>query len=55
MDDEGGANWSDWAKGGYRGRPPWRRGFRPLYLATSLALFVGLLTVFWLAFSGRLS
>jgi hypothetical protein len=54
VNDETGSNWSEWADGGYRGPPPWRRGFRPLYFAMSLALFIGLLTVFWLAFSGRL-
>jgi uncharacterized protein involved in response to NO len=53
MGDEDGANWNDWAKGGYRGPPPWRRGFRPMYFVTSFALFAGLLTVFWLAASGR--
>jgi hypothetical protein len=55
MDDDGGSNWSDWANGAYRGPPPWRRGFRLLTFAISLALFVGLLAVFWLAASGRLS
>jgi hypothetical protein len=53
--DETGSNWSDWEKSGFRGPPPARRGFRPLYLATSLALLVGLLAVFWLAASGRLA
>jgi len=55
MQDDSRSTRSDWAEGGYRGPPPWRRGFRPLYLLTSLALFAGLLTLFWLAFSGRLS
>jgi hypothetical protein len=55
MDDKNGSSWSDWEEGGYRGPPPWRRGFQPLWLVTSLALVAGLLTLFWLAFSGRLS
>jgi hypothetical protein len=46
--------WTDWRADGFRGLPPWRRGYRPLYLAISLVLFLGLLTAFWLAGSGRL-
>jgi len=46
--------WFDWREGGFRGPPPWRHGYRPLYLAISLVLFFGLLALFWLAGSGRL-
>ncbi|HYZ78938.1 MAG TPA: hypothetical protein VE596_16360 [Gaiellaceae bacterium] len=46
--------WSDWCADGFRGPPPWRRGYRPLYFALFLVLFAGLLAVFWLAGSGRL-
>jgi uncharacterized protein involved in response to NO len=49
-----GTNWSDWEQGGFRGPPPWRRGFRPMYLLTSLAVFAGLLILIWLFVSGRL-
>jgi len=53
MGDEG-ANWNDWEKGGFRGPPPWRRGYRSVYFLTCGALFAGLLILFWLAASGRL-
>jgi hypothetical protein len=46
--------WRDWQADGFRGRPPWRRGFQPRLLVVSLALFLGLLAVFLLALSGRL-
>ena len=49
-----GSNWSVWEKGGFRGPPPWRRGYRPMYFLTAGAVFAGLLIVFWLAASGRL-
>jgi uncharacterized protein involved in response to NO len=49
-----GSNWSDWEKGGFRGPPPWRRGYRPMYFLTAGAVFAGLLILFWLAASGRL-
>jgi hypothetical protein len=51
---ERGDTWSDWGADGFRGPPPWRRGYRPFYFVLSLALFFGLLAVFWLAGSGRL-
>jgi hypothetical protein len=38
--------WKDWQAGGFRGPPPWRRGYRPLYLGVSLALVAFLLVVF---------
>jgi hypothetical protein len=52
-DPEGGQGrtWVDWREGGFRGLPPWRRGFRPRYLAASLALAAGLLIVFLVAVS----
>ena len=53
-DDSSGTDWNDWARGGYRGPSPARRGVRPAYLALSLALLAGLLIVFALAASGRL-
>jgi hypothetical protein len=53
-EQRGGYSWTDWAAEGYRGPPPWRRGFRPLFFLISLALVVGLATVFWLAAAGRL-
>jgi hypothetical protein len=34
---------------GYRGLPPWRRGYQPAYLVISLALVAGLLTIFLIA------
>jgi len=43
--------WFDWRADGFRGPPPWRRGYRPLYLAISLVVFFGLLALFWLAFA----
>jgi hypothetical protein len=43
--------WFDWRAAGFRGPPPWRRGYRPLYLAISLVLVLGLLAIFWLAVS----
>ena len=46
--------WTDWAEDGYRRPPPWRRGFQPLYFTIALVLFLGLLTLFWLAAPGRL-
>jgi hypothetical protein len=46
--------WADWQRGGFRGPPPWRRGYQPVYAAISIALFGGLLTIFLLAASGRL-
>ena len=46
--------WSDWQADGFRGRPPWRRGFQPRLFAISLVLFAGLLAVIWLAATGRL-
>ena len=52
-EEDRGSSWSEWQEGGYRGPPPWRRGLRPWYLLTSVALLVGLLVVFWFAFSGR--
>jgi hypothetical protein len=30
--------WRDWQADGFRGPPPWRRGYRPRYLLLSLAL-----------------
>jgi hypothetical protein len=39
----------DWRTDGYRGPPPWRRGFRPAYLAISLALVAILLAIFVIA------
>jgi hypothetical protein len=55
MQDDSWLTRRDWKEGGYRGPPPWRRGTRPLNLLTSFALLAGPLTLFWLAFSGRLS
>jgi hypothetical protein len=46
--------WADWRADGFRGPPPWRRGYRPLYFALCFVLFIGLLAIFWLAGSGRL-
>ena len=46
--------WPEWRADGFRGRPPWRRGYQPRFLAISLVLFFGLLTVVVLASSGRL-
>jgi hypothetical protein len=43
--------WTDWRADGFRGPPPWRPGYRPLFFAIFLVLVLGLLTVFWLAFS----
>jgi uncharacterized protein involved in response to NO len=54
MGNEGGTKWNDWAKGGYCGPPPWRRGFQPVYFLTCAAVFAGLLILLWLAASGRL-
>ena len=54
MGDEG-TNWNDWKADGFRGPPPWRRGYQPMYFVICGALFVGLLILFWLAASGRLS
>jgi hypothetical protein len=55
-DDEHGADrrrhsYADWRAGGFRGPPPWRRGFRPAYLAISLALVAVLLAIFLIAAS----
>ena len=50
-----GYTWFDWRADGFRGPPPWRRGYRPLYLAISLVVVFGLLVLFWLAFSARLA
>ena len=49
-----GSDWDDWRASGYRRPKPWRRGFQPLSFVISLALVVGLLAIFVLAFSGRL-
>ena len=44
MDDERDeldpASYAHWRESGYRGRPPWRRGYRSGYLAVSLGLVV---------------
>jgi hypothetical protein len=47
-----GYTWFDWRDDEFRGPPPWRRGYRPLYLAISLVLFFGLLALFWLVGRG---
>jgi hypothetical protein len=52
--EEGRYGWTDWAHDGYRGPPPWRRGFQPVYFGIVLVLIVGLLTLFWVGASGRL-
>ena len=56
MDDDDGAERrrgrytrADWRTDGYRGPPPWRRGYQPLYFAVSLALVALLLTIFLVA------
>jgi hypothetical protein len=61
MDEPGGdeardeldpASYAYWEREGFRGRPPWRRGFRFGYFAISLglvALVLGLLAVLRLA------
>ena len=41
-----GYTWFDWRDDEFRGAPPWRRGYRPVYLAISLVLFLGLLVLF---------
>lgn len=43
-----------WRAHGYRGRPPWRRGYQWLYFAISIPLLLGLAVVFVLAANGRL-
>jgi hypothetical protein len=48
------ASYAYWAASGYRGRPPWRRGYRWGYFALSLAAAACLFALFWLAGSGRL-
>jgi hypothetical protein len=45
--------WSDWRAGGFEGRPPWRRGFRPRLLVISLVLLDLLVGAVLLALSGR--
>jgi hypothetical protein len=37
-----------WREGGYRGRPPWRRGYRWSYFAISLALAALIVGLVWL-------
>jgi hypothetical protein len=49
-----GYAWSDWRADEFRGPPPWRRGYQPLYFVLCFVLFFGLLAVFWLAGSHRL-
>ena len=31
--------WRDWQADGFRGPPPWRRGYRPWYWVLSIAVF----------------
>jgi len=54
-DEQDSRSYTSWSAGGYRGPPPSRRGFRPVYLVLSVALAGALGVVFWLAASGRLS
>lgn len=47
MSDRGRKDsWTDWREGGFRGQPPWRRGYRPLYFGLSLGLVALLLAIF---------
>ena len=55
-DDDGSGkrrpySYSDWRRDGFRGRPPWRRGYKPGYLLLSVALFAILLAVIVVATS----
>jgi hypothetical protein len=38
--------WRDWQADGFRGPPPWRRGYQPLYWVLSIAVFAVLLAIF---------
>jgi hypothetical protein len=31
--------WRDWQADGFRGPPPWRRGYRPWYWVLSISVF----------------
>jgi hypothetical protein len=42
------ASYEYWRASGYRGRPPWRRGYRLGYLAISLALAALIAGLLWL-------
>jgi len=57
VDDEprspGRYSFADWRADGFRGPPPWRRGWRPAYLAISIVLVAALVTIFVLAASRR--
>jgi hypothetical protein len=41
----GGCTWRDWQDDGFRGPPPWRRGYQPLHLVASICVFALLLAV----------
>jgi hypothetical protein len=45
----GGYGWRDWQNDGFRGRPPWRRGYRPWSLLLSIVLVAVLATIFVVA------
>jgi hypothetical protein len=47
-DDLDPASHEYWRKSGYRGRPPWRRGYRWGYFAISLALAALIIGLGWL-------
>jgi hypothetical protein len=50
--ERGGAyTWRDWQADGFRGPPPWRRGYRPWSLLLSLALAALVLAVVVIAAS----